>query len=143
MENQRSWWEWMTCSGQLTERDRRNQWVAVGWIFIWSLTFVVASFLLKKDLVSGPARWGVAIFPTLVGIGTIMVYRRFLVQADELQRKIQLDALAFGFGVGVIGSVGLKLLQRVSGYEFEITDPMLLMVVAYSLAAVTGARRYS
>jgi hypothetical protein len=117
--------------------------VATGWIFIWSLAFVVASYLLKRDLVSGPARWGVAIFPTVLGIGSILVFQRFLSKADELQRKIQLEALAFGFGVGVIGSVGLELLQHAGSPVFDVSSPMLLMVAAYALAIYSGTRRYS
>ena len=143
MENQRSLWERMTCSGQLTERDRKNQWVSTGWIFIWSVAFVVASLVLKRELIEGPARWAVAIFPTVLGMGTIMVFQRFLAQADELQRKIQLDALAFGFGVGVIGSVGLELLQRAGAPVFDPSSVMMLMIVAYVAVIFVGSRKYS
>jgi len=132
----------MTCSGHLTERDRRNQLVVTGWIFLWSVGFVVASYLLKRELVEGTLKWAVAILPTVIGLGTILVFRRFLAQADELQRKIQLDALALGFGVGVIGSVGLELLQAAGAPAFDPSSVMVLMIVAYSVAAYAGMRRY-
>ena len=97
----------------------------------------------RMGVVVGPGRWAVAIFPTLIGVGAFLVYRRFLVEADELQQKIQLQGLAFGFGVGVIGSVALELVEDASGMAFNVSTPMVLMVAAYAIAVGLGLRRYS
>ena len=144
MERRQTLWGLLTCADDgLTEQDRRNQWVATAWVLAWGLAFAGASLLLGRELVVGPGRWAIAIVPTLIGLGAFLVYRRFLVQADELQQKIQLHGLAFGFGVGVIGSVGLELLEDASGMAFNTSTPMVLMVAAYAIAIFRGLRRYS
>lgn len=145
MERRATWWETLTCGGQgLTARDKRNQWIAVAWIFVWSLSCVLASAVLVRDLVpAGVMSWVVALLPTLLGIGTVLAFRRFLVEADELQRKIQLDGLAVGFGLGVIGSFGLRLVERAGGPAFDVDDAIVLMMVGYAVAVVVGSRRYA
>src|ERR1044072_5487938 len=50
--------------------------------------------------------------PGLVGI---RAYIRFLREADELLRKIQLEALAIAFGVGVLFMMTRRLFARLRG----------------------------
>jgi len=144
MEHRQTLWGALTCADQgLTDRDRRNQWVATGWSFAWMLTFLAATLLIEKELVSGNALWGVALVPTIVGVGAILVYRRFLVQADELQRKIQLGALASGFGVALVGSFGLELIEEAGGFGFALSAPMIPAILAYVIAILVSVRRFS
>ena len=134
---------WKRC--QLTERDRRNQSMAVVWLFLWALSWVVASIVLKEGWASeGIWTAVVAILPNLFGIGMMIAYWRFVRQADELQRKIQLDALALGFGTGVVGAVAYQLLERAGMIaEAEVIDLSAFMMVAFAIGTVLGARRYA
>ena len=74
MERRQTLWRMLACGGDgLTEQDRRNQWVATAWALGWGLAFLGATMLLEWEVVVGPGRWAVAIFPTLIGVGAFLV----------------------------------------------------------------------
>lgn len=80
---------WMWCA--MSERDRRNQWQLLGWIFAW----VLANAAISRGWVPGGApAFTVILCHVLLGGAMMLAYRRFLQNADELQRRIQLEALA-------------------------------------------------
>lgn len=135
---------WRACAG-LTARDQRNQWVAVGWLFAWQLTFLAATIALKRGLVpAGAAATAVALVPTVLGVVMLFAYRKFLAESDELQRKIQLDALALGFGSGIVATVAHQLLQGAGVVAaIDISGAAAFMMVVYAIGIVLGTRRYA
>lgn len=140
-ETKRSFWK--TCD--LTERDRRNQWRFVGWSLAWTIAWVVASIAINDEWVGkGTPQLVIALLPTALGVGMLLAYAKFLREADELQRKIQLDALALGFGSGLVGSVLYRLLER-TGFvaEADVSEAIILMVVVYAIGVLIGQRRYA
>ena len=124
---------------------QRNQIVVVGWLFLWQLAFLLATVALRKAWVpAGPVAILVAILPTLLGVAMLFAYKRFLRRSDELQRKIQLDALAFGFGSGLVAAVAYQLLERAgAGFGAEVADLAAFMMVAYAIGVLLGTRRYA
>ena len=140
-ETRRSFWK--ICD--LTERDRRNQWRFVVWSLAWTIAWVVASLAITHEWVGkGTPQLVIALLPTVLGVGMLLVYAKFLREADELQRKIQLDALALGFGSGVVGSVLYRLLER-TGFvvDADVSNVILLMIVVYAIGVLIGQRRYA
>ena len=74
----------------------------------------------------------------------IVVYRRFLREADELRRKIELDAFALAAGVGVVGAVTYRLLEQAGAIgETDPVHVVVTMVVAHTISVVVGERRYA
>lgn len=74
----------------------------------------------------------------------ILGYRRFLREADELQRKIQLDALAISLGVALVGTATYKLTEGAGVVaDADISNIILLISVTYSAAVLLGQWRYS
>ena len=73
----------------------------------------------------------------------IFGYIRFLKALDDLQKKIQFDALAISLGVSLVGSFTYSLLVT-SGYikDVEISDIIVLMMVTYSVAILVGMVKY-
>ena len=133
---------WKACD--MTERDRRNQWMVVGWSLAWSIAWVVASSAITHDWIGkGTAQLVIALLPTVLGVGMLLAFAKFLREADELQRKIQLDALALGFGSGLVGSVLYRLLERTGFVEADVSNVILLMIVVYTLGVLIGRRRYA
>ena len=125
-------------------RDRRNQWRIVLWALVWALSFLTVTLEIKKKwLPFGGTLAGVAV-TALFGIATILAYRRFLRDTDELRRKIEVEALALAFGVGVVGGFTYWLLAvsgtvpaKGFGYIFS------LMLVTHTVGILIGCRRYS
>jgi hypothetical protein len=130
------------CSGP--PRDRQNQRRVTLWALAWALSFVAVTLAIKKQwLPFGVALAGM-IGTALFGIATVLAYRRFLQEADELRRKIEMEALAFAFGAGVIGGMTywqLMVSGAVSGLGFAYV--FAAMVISHSVGVLIGLRRYS
>ena len=141
----RSWW-WDPLggdSGDLTSRDRRNQQWCVIWIFLWAVSFAASAILIREGVITATVAGVIAILvTTALGLGVISSYWRFLSQADELQRKIQLEALGVGFGSGFIGAVTLHLVSELYGFELELIDLLPVMGIPFAAALLVARRRY-
>ena len=126
-----------------TPRDRRNRLRIVWMSLAWAACLVGASLLIKRDLLpAGPTPWLVAALPSVAGIFVLIAYGRFLREADELQRIVQLQALAVGFGGTFFALVGYMLLERLGAPAAELEHVALVMTLLYSVAVLLGWRRY-
>lgn len=125
-------------------RDRRNHRLVTLWSAIWAISFVAATLAIKKEwLVSGPAI-AVGAVTALFGVATLMAYRRFLRETDELRRKIELEALALAFGVGVVAGLSYWLMMEgglVPGKGFGFVFAGMILV--HSVSVMIAVRRYS
>lgn len=138
----RSWWGWGACA-DAPERDVRNLQRFARWSLAWAVSFVAATFVLAGGVsLPGAAALAVAIVPTLVGAAALAAYTRYLRAADELQQRVQLEALAMGFGVGVLFSMGYRLFERLGAPDLDINDPLIVMLVVWAGWQVVAARRY-
>jgi len=115
------------------------------WTAAWVATLALATF--------GPgALWKDATTPTLlaigvnvlVGVGMLFANKRHLLDLDELQRAIQLDAMAWALGAGVVGGVAWTLYDRhgLVGFDARISHLLMFMAVVYLAGCVAGLRRY-
>ena len=134
---------WRACAGGVTERDRRNSRIVNFWALAWASCWVAVSFLVSRELIpAGVASYSAVLVTTALGVGTLLVFVRYLHEAEELQRKIQLEALALGFGVGIVAAVLLEMLAEIGAWEAGPADVILPMVAAYALGTIFGFRRY-
>ena len=140
--DRRGWWEMIkSCSG--TETDRRNQYWFLFWGVVWAIAFVASSWALRGDLAfRGTAAWAIAIAPIVVGIIPVLAYLRFLREADELLRRIQLEGLAFGSAVGAIFAICYPLLERAGAPHLELSSLVIVMAFAWAVGRLLGIVRY-
>jgi hypothetical protein len=138
------WWRSMTsCAAMMTDTDRRNSNRFTGWAMAWAVSFVGATLVLTAGLVpGGAASWAVALAPNVLGLAALLAYVRFLRQVDELMRKIQLEGLAVGFGVGVAFASGYRLLERAGAPDLDVNDVVLVMLLAWVVGQLLALRRY-
>ena len=88
--------------------------------FIWQNEIVIEIIMLIINI--------------LLGVGVITMFLRALNNSDELQQKIQLEALALAFGVGIIGGAAYSLLDAtalISKGDVQISFLLLLMIFTY------------
>ena len=71
------------------------------------------------------------------------MFIRYLREADELLRKIQLEAIALGFGAGVLATFTGSLVSRLMEKSLDGGDILLVMVAVYALGVIVGTRRYA
>lgn len=131
------------CGG--TQRDRRNQLRVTGWTLAWVVSWLLVLAALRFDwLAPGILSSTAAVVTALVGVGLLLAYRRFLRQADELRRKIELEALAMALGVGMVGGLTYWLLELAGAVpEGGILVIVFLLAITYGLGVLIGKRRYA
>jgi drug/metabolite transporter (DMT)-like permease len=130
------------CSG--SPRDARNQMRVMLWSFIWALSFVAVTLIVKRAWWPFGATLAGALGTSLLGVATLFAYRRFLHETDELRRKIEVEALSLAFGVGLVGGMTYWLLAVMNAVPAkDFCYVFLLMIVAHPVGVLIGRRRYS
>lgn len=133
---------WARC-GDTTPRDRRNLRRMLVATAVWAISFSGVSLMIKKGLLTaGPVPWLLAVLPIIAGFFVLVTFARYLREADELQRMIQLRALAVGFGGTLLTVVGYRVFERLGAPAAGLDDVTLVMAGIYSIAAVVGSRLY-
>ena len=79
-----------------------------------------------------------------VGAGMIVANKLHLDGLDELQRKIQLEAMALALGVGLVGGLAYSTADVTDAIAFdaEISFLVILISVAYMIVIFVGRRKY-
>ena len=133
-----------TNAGSLDERTRRNT-VRLGlWTGAWLVSMAVAVF--------GPIfRWesrAVSLVAILInvalGSSMMIANKRYLDGLDDLQRKIQLDAMALALGMGLVLGLGYSAMDiaNVIEVDAEIFFLVMLIGVIYIIGILLGRRKY-
>lgn len=125
-------------------RSIRDNLVLVGWVFAWMAALTVAD----KAALYGwwSAEWltflAIAVH-VLIGIGMVFKFMAMLRNMDDLQRRIQLEALSMALGISLVGCAAYSLLVT-WGYivDEEVSDIFMLMCVSYSVSVLLGVWRY-
>ena len=128
--------------GDLTANDRRNVMRYNAWLLGWMVLWSGALLLIVRTGLSGPVAWALAAVTVVPGVFGLRAYVRFLREADELLRKIQLEALALAFGIGVLFMMSWRLFERLGAPKLDLNDPVLVMFVVWAGAQWWVARRY-
>ncbi len=134
----------MIDSDGFTARNMKSTIRLMCWAFAWTGTMVLAD---KAELYEWHSSALISILAIVInagiGIGMIVTFMRYLKQLDELQRKIQLDALALSMGIALVGSFSYSLLVTANFItDAEISDIILLMTITYMVGLIVGQVRY-
>ena len=118
-------------------------------LFFWTVAWVLATAGVafgSKNL------WNFNTWLTIIavlihiglGLGMIRVFKQYLLGLDELQRKIQLDAMALSLGIGLVLGCSYEMLEDIKliPFEPEIPHLLILMSLTYVVGAVLGHRKY-
>ena len=115
------------------------------WTGAWVASVALAAFGPGALWNNQPGLTLIAIaFSVLVGVGMLFANKRNLEGLDELQRTIQLQAMAWSLGIGLVGGLAWTLVARhgLVGFEAEIAHLVALMAVVYLAGCVAGVLRY-
>lgn len=126
-------------------RTRKNTQRLGFWTFAWVASLAVATFgpLLvwgENSLLSSIA----LLANVAVGAGMILANKHHLKGLDELQQRIQLEAMALALGVALV--VGLAYSTAAStkliAQDAEISYLLMLISLTYAIGLLLGRRRY-
>lgn len=110
---------------------------------IWGASFIAARLLLEQPDLGLGARLVLAFGPTLPFIGLLVGAFGMARDLDEMERRIQVEALAFGFGLSLLLIATLALAQRAGFAKYEDFSyvHLLPMLFIFYLGGLTFARR--
>jgi hypothetical protein len=117
------------------------------WLYRWSGAWVAATMLMVNRLSAHEA----LVFTLLavgldvaVGVGLIVTFKKFIAEADELQRSLLLNAFAIAFGVGIVVGIPFTLMSafRLIPIKANIGHLVLLQGLTFIVSLLYGNRRY-
>ena len=133
----------LNSSALYTARDAQNIRVFSYWFFPAMIVFGATTLLIDGKFVSGVPAWGLTGLTVALSVMMVRAYVHFLREADELLRKIQLEALAFSFGATVVFMLGYRLCERLGAIKLDVNDPLIVMVSVFAIGQWTAMRRYA
>jgi hypothetical protein len=138
-----AWWEAALMLRGQTEADDRNIKVFALWCFLWAAGFVLVVYLVKHfPEVLGPISWALAPVPIVLGWPVMRAFLRYLREADEFTRKVQLEGIAMGFGAGLLFGMGYYTLQQFGAPPLPIIAAIVPMVFGWAFGSLLVASRY-
>lgn len=115
------------------------------WTAAWLLTTALVNFGTEYIWHSNKLLTGLAILlNVIIGFGMILAVRRYLKGLDEMQQKIQLDAMALSLGVGLVIGLGYSSMDQTNliPFDAEIAHMIMLMSITYIVGIFAGLRKY-
>jgi hypothetical protein len=125
--------------------DRATDWKGFGVFVLWGVVYIAARLFLELPTLDWWARLAIAIAPVPVFAWVLVTVARGVASMDELQRRIQLEALAFAYPVTLLLIMTLGLLEIAIGlnpddWSYRHVWPMLFLF--YFAGIVRARRRY-
>jgi hypothetical protein len=127
-----------------TSKTGRTYRVQFGWAMIAYGLVLLASVLILKSNPDPDAPWRipVALAPIVPATFGLIAFVRYMGGMDELQRSIQLEAIAFGFGGTAVLTFGYGFLQGVGFPTLNWTFIFPLMIGLWGIGVAVAGRKY-
>jgi hypothetical protein len=130
--------------GGFAARNKKNTLRLGYWTGAWLITMAIAVFgpvLVWQDKVLTGAA---IVINIAVGVGMIIANKNHLGGLDELQQKIQLEAMALALGVGLIFGLGYSTMDVTNfiSADAEISHLVMLVGLTYGAGVILGRRKY-
>lgn len=103
---------------------------------------LVISLTWLKSGVALPWKYAVAVLPVLPALGIPYAVLRYCQAMDELQRRIQLEALAFGFAASAVATFTYGFLQNADPPDVSWVWVWPVMGVCWLVGQLIARRRY-
>lgn len=132
-------------SGTWPQRTMRSTLGLAAWTAAWVASLALAAFGPENLWNEQVALTVVAIAANvLIGVGMLLAHKRYLQSLDELQRSIQMQAMAWSLGAGLVGGMTLTLLDQFDlvAIDATIAQLVIFMALVYVAGCIAGALRY-
>jgi uncharacterized protein YacL len=115
------------------------------WTAAWVVTMAIANFGPIFIWQSNKSLTILAILINLlIGFGMIMANKRHLKGLDEMQQKIQLEAMGLALGIGLVVGLAYSNLDvtNIIPFDAEISHLVILIGLTYITGVFAGLRKY-
>ena len=113
---------------------------------LWAATYIASRWALESDVQPKALRIVIALAPTPFFIWWLWTWLEGVSRMDELQRRIELEALAFAFPVSLVLLATLGLIDvaiTLNPDDFSLRHVWLMMPMLYYIGLWRAQRRYS
>ncbi len=132
-------------SGSFAAINTKNTLLLFYWTAAWVLTTALVNLGTEFIWPSNKLFIGLSILlNVIIGFGMILAIKRYLKGLDEMQQKIQLDAMALSLGVGLVVGLGYSSMAQTNliPFDAEISHMIMLMSITYIVGIIAGLRKY-
>lgn len=112
---------------------------------LWVSVYLIARGLLALDIASAPLRVLVALVPLPFFVWYLWTWMKAVASMDELQRRIELEALGFAFPASLVFLMTLGLLDlalTLNPDDFSLHHVWLMLPMLYYAGLWRAKRRY-
>ena len=134
-----------TKSDSWAAKNTKNTLVVFYWTIAWISTTALVKFGTEYIWQSNKLLTGLAILLNVViGFGMVLAVKRYLMGLDEMQQKIQMDAMALSLGVGLVIGLGYQSMGQTNliPFDAEVSHMIMLMSLTYIVGIFAGLRKY-
>ena len=108
---------------------------------LYTVALVVSLTWLQAG-VKGPWKYAIAVLPVLPALGVPFAVVRYCQAMDELQRRIQLESLAFGFAAAAGATFTYGFLQNAGLPDVSWVWVWPVMAMCWIVGQLVARRRY-
>jgi hypothetical protein len=138
-----TWWQAALMIRGQTKAEQRN----IRSVWIWCLvgaagfSAVTLAFEALPQL-RGPFAWLLAMIPFALSFPAVLACRRFIREADEFMRKVQLDGIAIGFAAGCVSCLSYHTLEHVGAPHLPMIVATVPLVFGWAIGSFIVAFRH-
>jgi hypothetical protein len=140
--NKPSIWHYLGVGGGATPTDLQNNKHLSLLSIAWAISIVAASAALTQVELDPALQWLMVLIPNFFAFFVLRSYLKFLRMTDEMQRRIQIEGLAVGFGVGYAFALGYLVAEAAGAPPMNLAALVLVMTVGWLGGNFFAARRY-
>jgi hypothetical protein len=112
---------------------------------LWASVYILSRGLLELDIQPVAARIAVALLPTPFFVWWLWTWMKGVGEMDELERRIELEALGFAFPSAIIFLATIGLLDvavTLNPDDFSLRHTWLMLPMLYYIGLWRARRRY-
>ena len=112
---------------------------------LWASVYLLSRGLLEFDIQPAAARVAIALLPTPFFVWWLWTWMKGVSEMDELERRIELEALGFAFPSAVIFLATIGLLDvalTLNPDDFSLRHTWLTLPLFYYIGLARAKRRY-
>jgi hypothetical protein len=141
--NNATWWQAALMIRGQTEAEQRN----IRSVWIWCSAGAIGLPATAKVLeafpqLTGPVAWLVAMIPIALSVTALLACLRFIREADEFMRKVQLEGIAIGFAAGFVFCVGYRMLEHAGAPPLPIIVAVVPLGFGWAIGSFIVAFRH-
>ena len=112
---------------------------------LWASVYLLSRGLLELTIPSSPARVAIALLPTPFFVYYLWTWMKGVGEMDELERRIELEALGFAFPAAIVFLMTIGLLDlaiTLNPDDWSLHHVWLMMPLFYYAGLWRAKRRY-